>query len=290
MNTASPPLLQIHDLCVDFPTRHGTVQAVRDFNLQLAPGEIHGIVGESGAGKSTVGAAVLGLLHAPGYLRAGRISLEGKTISGLDAEAMQQLRGKRISTVFQDPLTALNPLFTVREQLVETIQTHLPLATVDANARALDLMERVGIPDPHTRLNQYPHQFSGGMRQRVVIALALCSEPDVIIADEPTTALDVAVQAQILDLIRDLVAERQVGVVLVTHDMGVIADTTDTVSVMRNGELVEQGPTAQVLGQPSHPYTQALIAAVPRPDVTTARFAQLQAGKCADCTPSTRVR
>ena len=191
---------------------------------------------------------------------------------------MRGLRGKKISMIFQDPLTSLNPLFTVREQLVETIQAHLGGSDAEANKRARDLIDRVGIPDPDTRLDQYPHQFSGGMRQRVVIALALCTEPDVIIADEPTTALDVSVQAQILDLIKELARERQVGVILITHDMGVIADTTDKVTVMYAGKVVESGPTAQVMGQPSHEYTKSLIAAVPRPTLKLHRFPQISYG------------
>ncbi|MEO0866271.1 MAG: ABC transporter ATP-binding protein, partial [Pseudomonadota bacterium] len=195
-----------------------------------------------------------------------------------DQAAMRALRGKKISMIFQDPLTSLNPLFTVGAQLVETITAHLDVSEAEARMRARDLLDRVGIPDPETRIDQYPHQFSGGMRQRVVIALALCSEPDVIIADEPTTALDVSIQKQILDLIRSLVDERQVGVILITHDMGVIAETTDTVTVMYMGEVVESGPTAQVLGQPEHEYTRSLIAAVPRPDRKVERFPQISYG------------
>lgn len=271
-------LLEIKDLTVEFPTRRQLFTAVDAADLTVEPGEIHGLVGESGAGKSTIGAAVLGLLERPGRLAGGEISLKGDAISGLDKEAMRELRGKKISMIFQDPLTSLNPLFTVREQLVETISAHLNVSDSEAEKRALDLITRVGIPDPVNRLNQYPHQFSGGMRQRVVIALALCSEPDVIIADEPTTALDVSVQAQILDLIKELAVERQVGVILITHDMGVIADTTDKVTVMYGGKVVESGPTAKVMGQPAHSYTKSLIAAVPRPTVKLHRFPQISYG------------
>lgn len=265
-------LLDITELTVAFPTRKETFIAVDSADLSVAPGQIHGLVGESGAGKSTIGAAVMGLLDRPGHITGGTISLKGKAISGLDRDAMQALRGKEISMIFQDPLTSLNPLLTVRDQLVETIRAHLDLSDAEANARAVDLLRQVRIPDPEMRVNQYPHQFSGGMRQRVVIALALCSEPDVIIADEPTTALDVSVQAQILELIKDLAQERQVGVILITHDMGVIADTTDVVTVMYRGKVVESGPTSQVLGHPNHEYTKSLISAVPRPNKKMHRF------------------
>ena len=265
-------LLELHDLSVAYPTRRGLFAAVNDADLIVEPGQIHGLVGESGAGKSTVGAAVMGLIDPPGGISGGTIRFRGDTISGLDARAMRRLRGAGISMIFQDPLTALNPLLTVGEQIVETMRLHLDIGEREATRRARDLLARVGIPDPATRIGQYPHQFSGGMRQRVVIALALCSDPRVIIADEPTTALDVQVQAQILDLIRELAREREVGVILITHDMGVIADTTDVVTVMYRGRVVETGPTKQVLRHPEHPYTQALIAAVPRPDRKLDRF------------------
>ncbi|PSL20553.1 dipeptide ABC transporter ATP-binding protein [Shimia abyssi] len=271
-------LLNIRDLTVEFPTRRKVFKAVNAACLTVEPGEIHGLVGESGAGKSTIGAAVMGLLERPGHITGGTIAYREDEISGLDDEAMRKLRGRKISMIFQDPLTSLNPLFTIRQQLTETIIANLKVGKVDADARALALLQRVDIPDPETRLDQYPHQFSGGMRQRVVIALALCSEPEVIIADEPTTALDVAVQAQILELIRDLAVERQVGVILITHDMGVIADTTDRVTVMYDGSVVESGPTAQVLGQPEHDYTKSLIAAVPRPNRKVHRFPQVSYG------------
>lgn len=272
------PLLEIENLTVEFPTRRALFTAVKSANLSVEPGEIHGLVGESGAGKSTIGAAVMGLLERPGRIAGGIIRYKGEEISGLDADAMRALRGKKISMIFQDPLTSLNPLFTVRQQLVETISQHLDVTPDEADERARALIDRVGIPDPDSRLDQYPHQFSGGMRQRVVIALALCSEPDVIIADEPTTALDVSIQAQILNLIKELATERQVGVILITHDMGVIADTTDKVTVMYMGEVVESGPTSQVLGQPSHAYTKSLIAAVPRPTRKLHRFPLISYG------------
>lgn len=271
-------LLDIEDLTVAFPVRESEFIAVRDAALSVEPGEIHGLVGESGAGKSTIGAAIMGLLEGNGHISNGAITFKGELISGRDREAMRALRGKKISMIFQDPLTSLNPLFTVGEQLVETIVTHLDLSRSQALSRAEELLNRVGIPDAKARLDQYPHQFSGGMRQRVVIALALCSEPAVIIADEPTTALDVAIQKQILELIRELTVEAQVGVILITHDMGVIAETSDRVTVMYMGEVVETGPTAEVLGAPKHAYTKSLIAAVPRPEVKVKRFPQLSYG------------
>lgn len=268
-------LLEINRLSVEFPGRRETFVAVNGANLTVEPGEIHGLVGESGAGKSTIGAAVMGLLDPPGRISNGTIKFKSDEISGLDASAMQSLRGAKISMIFQDPLTSLNPLFTVGQQLIETIELHIGLSSADARKRALELIAAVGIPDPEGRIDQYPHQFSGGMRQRIVIALALCSEPDVIIADEPTTALDVSIQAQILDLIREIAQDRKVGVILITHDMGVIADTTDKVTVMYQGEVVESGPTMKVLGTPEHSYTKSLIAAVPRPTVKLKRFALL---------------
>ena len=271
-------LLDIKALTVEFATRRGVFVAVDNADISVEAGQIHGLVGESGAGKSTVGAAVMGLLEKPGRISQGEISLNGQPISGLDKNAMQALRGKRVSMIFQDPLTSLNPLLTVGDQLRETIQFHLKVNDAKAQQKALDLLKLVRIPNPETRIDQYPHQFSGGMRQRIVIALALCSEPEVIIADEPTTALDVSVQAQILSLLKELVREKQVGVILITHDMGVIADTTDVVTVMYQGKVVETGATAQILGQPAHPYTQSLIAAVPRPHEKVARFPQVNYG------------
>ncbi len=271
-------ILDIADLTVEFPMRREVFVAVDGASLTVEPGEIHGLVGESGAGKSTIGAAVMALLERPGRIAGGTIRLKNEIISGRDRAAMRSLRGSEISMIFQDPLTSLNPLFTIREQLTETITTHLSVTDSEARERARDLLARVGIPEPDIRLDQYPHQFSGGMRQRVVIALALCSEPDVIIADEPTTALDVSIQAQILDLIRELANERQVGVILITHDMGVIADTTDRVTVMYQGKVVETGATRLVLAKPSHPYTKSLIAAVPRPTVKLHRFPLISYG------------
>ena len=265
-------LLEIKNLKVEFPSRHGTFVAVEGFDLVLSPGEILGIVGESGAGKSTVGNAVIGLLERPGRMASGEILLDGERIDQLAEDQMRPLRGKRIGMIFQDPLTSLNPIETIEAQLVETIDLHLKVGLKKARERAIDLLDQVGIPDPAVRIKQYPHQFSGGMRQRVVIALALCADPEVIIADEPTTALDVSVQAQILDLMKGLCATRNVGMILITHDMGVIAEVTDRVAVMYHGKLVELGETTQILGNPNHDYTKSLISAVPRPDHRVDRF------------------
>jgi len=265
-------LLDIDAIRIEFPSRRGTLTAVDGISLALEKGEILGVVGESGAGKSTIGNAVIGLLEAPGRLAGGQVRLDGRRIDALGPAEQRKIRGRRIGMIFQDPLTSLDPLQTVESQLVETIQVHLRLSQAQAQARAVDLLRQVGIDEPELRVKQYPHQFSGGMRQRVVIALALCCEPEVIIADEPTTALDVSIQAQILDLLRRLCKEKQVGMIIITHDMGVIADITDRVAVLYRGRLVEQGPTAKILGNPDHPYTRSLISAVPRPDVKLHRF------------------
>lgn len=264
-------LLSVKDLTVSFSGRSGTVTAIEDVSLDVAPGEILGMVGESGAGKSMTGAAIIGLIEPPGRIAKGEIRLEGERIDNLPPEAMRRIRGRRIGAIFQDPLTSLNPVLTVGEQLIETIQTHLKLPKAAARERAIDWLRRVGIPAPEARIDTYPHQYSGGMRQRVVIALALCAEPRLVIADEPTTALDVSVQAQIIALLRKLARETGVAVILVTHDMGVIAETADRVAVMYAGRIVEVGSVAEVLRSPRHPYTAGLMASIPRigprPDV-----------------------
>ena len=268
-------LLKINNLEIEFPSRKSVLRAVDDVSLSLEKGDILGIVGESGAGKSTVGNALIGLLEPPGKMTRGHIYLDGFRIDNLPDSEKQKIRGKKIGMIFQDPLTSLNPLQTIENQLVETINLHLALGENKARQRAVDLLDQVGIPDPEIRVKQYPHQFSGGMRQRVVVALALCAEPDLIIADEPTTALDVSIQAQILDLMRGLCKQKQVGMIIITHDMGVIADITDRVAVMYRGRLVEHGATEKILGNPDHPYTQSLISAVPRPDIKLIRFPQV---------------
>ncbi|MDP5255152.1 MULTISPECIES: ABC transporter ATP-binding protein [unclassified Vibrio] len=265
-------LLEVKNLRIEYPSRHGVHAAVKSLSLNIERGEIVGVVGESGAGKSTVGNAVIDLLSPPGKIAGGDVFLDGEKISGLTPEAMRQIRGSKIGFIFQDPMTSLNPLFTVEQQLKETIHANMKVSDQEAYQRALTLMQQVGIPQPENRLKQYPHQFSGGMRQRVVIAIALAAEPDLIIADEPTTALDVSIQDQILGLIRDLCVTHNVGCMLVTHDMGVVSNVTDKVAVMYQGELVEFGPTAQVLGTPAHEYTRSLISAVPRSDRKLDRF------------------
>ncbi|WP_024871296.1 dipeptide ABC transporter ATP-binding protein [Tolumonas lignilytica] len=265
-------LLEVRNLRIEYPSRHGVMAAVKDLSFSIEKGEILGVVGESGAGKSTIGNAVIDLLSPPGRIARGDVFLNGEKISGLSPDAIREIRGAKIGFIFQDPMTSLNPLFTVEQQLVETMLANTELKPDEAFEKALELMEAVGIPQPDLRIKQYPHQFSGGMRQRVVIAIALCCDPDLIIADEPTTALDVSIQDQILQLIRKLCKERQVGCMLVTHDMGVVSNITDRVAVMYRGELVEIGTTEQVLGAPNHPYTQSLISAVPRSDVKLVRF------------------
>ncbi|HGS4463192.1 TPA: dipeptide ABC transporter ATP-binding protein [Vibrio metschnikovii] len=265
-------LLEVNNLRIEYPSRHGVHVAVKSLTLDIQRGEIVGVVGESGAGKSTVGNAIIDLLSPPGTVAGGEVFLNGEKISGLSIEKMRQVRGSKIGFIFQDPMTSLNPLFTVEQQLTETIHANMKVSNEQAYQRALALMNQVGIPQPENRLKQYPHQFSGGMRQRVVIAIALAGEPDLIIADEPTTALDVSIQDQILSLIRDLCKKNNVGCMLVTHDMGVVSNVTDRVAVMYRGDLVEFGPTAKVLGDPDHPYTRSLISAVPRSDIKLDRF------------------
>lgn len=261
--TDVPPALDVAGLTVEFPTRHGVLTAIDNVSLQIAPGEILGVVGESGAGKSITGLAVLGLLEHPGRIAEGAIHVGGRRVDTLTEAELTQVRGREMGAIFQDPLTALNPLFTVGKQLVETIRLHSRMNREEAGARALELLRNVGIPAPEERLRQYPHQFSGGMRQRVVIALALAAGPRLIIADEPTTALDVSIQAQITALLRRLCDETGVGIMLVTHDMGVIAETADRVCVMYSGRVVESGPVREVIHNPQHPYTSGLMGAIP---------------------------
>ena len=256
-------LLQVKNLIVEFPGRHGTLRALDDISFEIAPGEILGVVGESGAGKSLTGAAIIGLLEPPGRIGGGQIILEGERIDGLPYERMRHIRGRKIGAIFQDPLTSLNPLYTIGQQLIETIQAHLPLNAKQARDRAITLLQDTGIPAAEQRMEHYPHQFSGGMRQRVVIALALAAEPKLIVADEPTTALDVSIQAQIIMLLKSICKKHGAAVMLITHDMGVIAETCDRVAVMYAGRIAEIGPVHEVINHPSHPYTEGLMAAIP---------------------------
>ena len=256
-------LLEVQNLVVEFPGRRGTLRALDDVSFSIAPGEILGVVGESGAGKSLTGASIIGLLEPPGRVASGRILLEGQRIDNLPHEQMRHIRGRRIGAIFQDPLTSLNPLYTVGQQLVETIRTHLPVSAAEARQRAIQLLKDTGIPAAEQRVDHYPHQFSGGMRQRVVIALALAAEPQLIVADEPTTALDVSIQAQIIQLLKHICRTRGAAVMLITHDMGVIAETCDRVAVMYAGRVAEIGPVHDVINNPAHPYTAGLMASIP---------------------------
>ncbi|WP_311221840.1 MULTISPECIES: ABC transporter ATP-binding protein [unclassified Acidovorax] len=256
-------LLEVQNLVVEFPNRRGTLRALDDISFSIAPGEILGVVGESGAGKSLTGASIIGLLEPPGRIASGRILLEGERIDNLPPHKMRQVRGRRIGAIFQDPLTSLNPLYTVGQQLIETIRTHLPMGAAEARQRAIDLLKDTGIPAAEQRVDHYPHQFSGGMRQRVVIALALAASPQLIVADEPTTALDVSIQAQIIQLLKNICRSRGAAVMLITHDMGVIAETCDRVAVMYAGRIAEIGPVHQVINHPAHPYTVGLMASIP---------------------------
>ena len=269
-------LLQVDHLVVEFPGRHGTLRALDNISFDIAPGEVLGVVGESGAGKSLTGASIIGLLEPPGRVASGEILLEGKRIDNLSHEQMRHIRGRKIGAIFQDPLTSLNPLYTIGRQLVETIQAHLPVSNDEARSRAIALLEDTGIPAAAQRLGHYPHQFSGGMRQRVVIALALAAEPKLIVADEPTTALDVSIQAQIIQLLKRVCRDHGAAVMLITHDMGVIAETCDRVAVMYAGRIAEIGPVHEVINQPAHPYTMGLMAAIPDITVDRERLNQIE--------------
>ena len=259
----SKPLLEVRNLRVEFPTRRGTLVALDDVSFDIHPGEVLGVVGESGAGKSMTGAAIIGLLEPPGRIAGGTISLAGRRIDNLPYKEMRTIRGRQIGAIFQDPLTTLNPLYTIGRQLVETMTTHLPLNPAEARKKAIEWLELVGIPAAAQRIDSYPHEFSGGMRQRVVIALALCAEPKLIVADEPTTALDVSIQAQVIALLKMLAREKGTAMMLVTHDMGVIAETADRVAVMYAGRIAEIGAVRAVVRGPSHPYTIGLMGSIP---------------------------
>jgi peptide/nickel transport system ATP-binding protein len=269
-------ILEVENLTVQFPTRRGVLTAVDGISFAIAPGEVLGVVGESGAGKSITGLAVIRLLEPPGRIARGEVRLEGKRIDHLSHEELRRIRGRKIGVIFQDPLTSLNPLYTIGRQLEETILTHLPMSRGAARERALSLLREVGIPAPEGRYGNYPHHFSGGMRQRVVIALALAAEPRLLIADEPTTALDVSIQAQIIQLIKRLAAERGAAVMLITHDMGVIAETAQRVAVMYAGRIAEIGPVREVIHAPRHPYTVGLMGSIPKIGFHGARLTQIE--------------
>ena len=274
-STQPAPLLEVADLRVEFRTRRGTLTALDGISFTIAPGEVLGVVGESGAGKSLTGTAIIGLLEPPGRIAGGEIRLQGLRIDNLPPAEMRKVRGREIGAIFQDPLTSLNPLYTVGRQLVETIQAHLNVGRNAARERAVELLRSTGIPAPEERIDHYPHQFSGGMRQRVVIALALAAEPKLVIADEPTTALDVSIQAQIIDLLRDLCRSHGTAVMLVTHDMGVIAETADRVAVMYAGRIAEIGPVSEVIHRPRHPYTVGLMGSIPTLGESRERLEQI---------------
>jgi len=271
----SEPLLSVRGLTVEFPTRHGILTALDDISFDIAPGEVLGMVGESGAGKSITGSAIIGLIEPPGRIAKGEILLHGKRIDNLSPPEMRKVRGRKVGMIFQDPLTSLNPLYRISDQLIETIRAHLPLSEAEARKRAISLLDDVGIPAASRRIDDYPHQFSGGMRQRVVIALALAAGPDLVIADEPTTALDVSVQAQIIDVMKKLCAENNAAIMLITHDMGVIAETADRVVVLYAGRIAEIGPVKDVIRDAKHPYTQGLMGSIPSLTTELERLVQI---------------
>jgi peptide/nickel transport system ATP-binding protein len=270
------PVVEVQNLRVSIPTRRGTLGAINDVSFSIGEGEIVGVVGESGAGKSLSGASIIGLLEPPGHVSGGEIRLEGRRIDNLGYEEMRALRGKKIGAIFQDPLTSLNPVYTIGRQLVETIQAHTDMNAEQARAHAIHMLKDVGIPAAESRIDSYPHHFSGGMRQRVVIALALCVNPKLIIADEPTTALDVSIQAQILALLKKMCREHKTAIMLITHDMGVIAEITDRVIVMYAGRIAEAGPTGEVVRNPKHPYTKGLMGSIVRIGNSVDRLPQIE--------------
>jgi peptide/nickel transport system ATP-binding protein len=273
--TVALPVLSVRDLSVQFPTRRGILTAVDRISFDIAAGEVLGVVGESGAGKSMTGAAVMGLLEPPGRISGGEILLKGQRIDNMPYAELRKIRGRRIGMVFQDPLTSLNPLFRIGDQIVETIRTHEAISEAAAKDRAIKLLTEVGIQGASQRIGAYPHQFSGGMRQRVVLALALAAEPELIIADEPTTALDVSIQAQIIQLLKRLCRERGAAIMLITHDMGVIAETADRVAVMYAGRIAEIGPVRDVIQRPIHPYTKGLMGSIPTLEMNEGRLTQI---------------
>jgi oligopeptide/dipeptide ABC transporter ATP-binding protein len=273
----SHPLLRISDLTVEFPAARGPARAVDRVSLDVSRGEVLGVVGESGCGKSMTALAVLGLVPAPGRIAGGRVLLDGQDLLTIPPIALQQIRGKRIGMIFQEPMTALNPVLTVGEQIAESIRHHLKFSRADAKARTIELLRLVGIPSAESRWDEYPHRLSGGMRQRVMIAMAIACDPDVVFADEPTTALDVTVQAQILTLLRDLRERLGMAMVFISHNLGVIAQVAHRVAVMYAGRIVEETTAARLFAQPQHPYTKGLLASLPPADFHVGRTDRLSA-------------
>jgi oligopeptide transport system ATP-binding protein len=265
---AAEPLLAVEDLHIEFSTRRGTVHAVNGISFSIAPGETLGIVGESGCGKSVTSLAILGLLARNGRASSGRAVFGGRNLIAQSDRALRRIRGREIAMIFQDPMTSLNPVLTIGRQIREALETHFGMKRKEADARAAELIDRVGIPSADVRLKDYPHQFSGGMRQRAMIAMALACRPKLLIADEPTTALDVTIQAQILTILRELVADENTALILITHDLGVVAGMCERVNVMYAGMFVETGSADQLFGSPRHPYTLGLLQSVPRLDAT----------------------
>ncbi len=268
-------LLQVEDLTVNFALRTGDLTALNGVSFALNEGERLGLVGESGAGKSVAGFAIINLISKPGYIAGGRVLFQGEEISALPQEAIRRIRGNRISMVFQDPMMTLNPVLTIGTQMVETLQAHRDIGPSEAAAIAADKLRKVHIPSPEKRLRQYPHEFSGGMRQRIIIAVALLNDPQLIIADEPTTALDVTIQAEIMDLFLELCEQSRMGLMLITHDLAVVSETTEKIAVMYAGKIVEEGRTGDVVRSPRHPYTQGLIAALPQGEHRGTRLNQI---------------
>jgi peptide/nickel transport system ATP-binding protein len=269
------PLLEVKDLVVNFALRGGDLTALNGVTFSLNKGERLGLVGESGAGKSVAGFSIINLISKPGYIAGGQVLFQGRDISALPFEELRGIRGNMINMVFQDPMMTLNPVLTIGTQMIETLQAHQSLSEKDAADLAVQKLRQVHIPSPERRLEQYPHEFSGGMRQRIIIAIALLNNPQLIIADEPTTALDVTIQAEIMDLFMELCTREDMGLILITHDLAVVSETTEKIAVMYAGQIVEQGPTDDVVSDPQHPYTQGLIAALPQGDHRGTRLNQI---------------
>ncbi|WP_417576293.1 ABC transporter ATP-binding protein [Paratractidigestivibacter sp.] len=260
-------LLSVRNLCTDFPVKRGTVHAVEDVSFGVDAGEILAIVGESGSGKSVTSLSIMGLLAEPGHVAAGEVELEGKNLVGLPEKEYRQLRGNDMAMIFQEPMTSLNPVYRIGNQIVEAIRTHEKVGKKEARERAIDLLRKVGIPSPEKRIDDYPHQMSGGMRQRVMIAMALACDPDILIADEPTTALDVTIQAQIIELMKEMQQKNGNAIIMITHDLGVVADVADKIMVMYAGAPVEMGTADEIFYQPHHPYTWGLMNSIPKAEV-----------------------